>query len=166
MKEIVIKKEWIEEANNKSEEMGKLNNSITHGKGNISGFLGEIMTLHSLSEGEICNTYDFDILYKDKKLDVKTKRTGVVPKNYYDCSVAAFNTKQKCSHYIFTRILNDLSKGWVLGWMSKEDYFTKARFLKKGEQDGDNGFIVKADCYNLPIDKLHPIEILKKRLVI
>ena len=85
----------------------------------------------------------------------------MVPKNYYDCSVAAFNTKQKCSHYIFTRILNDLSKGWVLGWMSKEDYFTKARFLKKGEQDGDNGFIVKADCYNLPIDKLHPIEILK-----
>ena len=161
MREMEIKKEWIEEASSKAEEMGNLNNSITYGKGNVSGFLGEIMTLHSLYEGEICNTYDFDILYRDKKLDVKTKRTGAVPKGYYDCSVAAYNTRQNCSHYIFTRILNDLSKGWVLGWMSKKDYFNKARLLKKGEQDGDNGFIVKAACYNLPINKLHPIEILK-----
>jgi len=158
MKEIIVDKKWIEESTLKSKEMGNLNNSITKGDGNLSGFIGEMMVLSFIPESKLFNTYDFDIIYKDNKLDVKTKRTTVIPKEYYDCSVAAFNTKQKCSHYIFTRVLNDLSKGWLLGWMPKEEYFKSARFLKKGDKDGDNGFIVRADCYNLPINKLYDME--------
>ena len=158
MKEIIINPDWIEQATTKSKEMGKLNNSITKGDGNISGFIGEIMVLSCLPEGKLLNTYDFDIVYKDYKLDVKTKRTTKTPRDYYDCSVASFNTKQKCSHYIFTRILNDYSKGWVLGWLPKEEYFNIARFLKKGDRDGDNGFIVKSDCYNVKINQLYNIE--------
>jgi len=158
MKEIIVDKKWIEDSTLKSKEMGNLNNSITKGDGNLSGFIGEMMVLSFIPESKLFNTYDFDIIYKDNKLDVKTKRTTVIPKEYYDCSVAAFNTKQKCSHYIFTRVLNDLSKGWLLGWMPKEEYFKSARFLKKGDRDGDNGFIVRADCYNLPINKLCDME--------
>ena len=158
MKEIIIDKEWIKQSQLKSKEMGTLNNSITKGDGNLSGFIGEMMALSCLPEAKLLNTYDFDIIYKDNKLDVKTKRTKVAPREYYDCSVAAFNTKQKCSHYVFTRILNDFSKGWLLGWMPKDEYFSSSRLLKKGDRDGDNGFIVKSDCYNLPINKLYDIE--------
>ena len=37
---------------------------------------------------------------------------------------------------------------------NKSDYFDDAKFLKKGQVDPDNNFKVKADCYNLPINKL------------
>ena len=42
--------------------------------------------------------------------------------------------------------------------MSKDDYFGGARFLKKGQKDGSNGFYVKADCYNMEIKKLQSLE--------
>ncbi len=41
--------------------------------------------------------------------------------------------------------------------MPKKDYFKQATFLKKGDPNGDNGFIVKADCYNMIIRDLKPI---------
>ena len=59
MKPINITQENIIEAKKLSEEMGKLNNSITKGKGNIHGFLGEIITANFLNVTTF-NTYDYD----------------------------------------------------------------------------------------------------------
>lgn len=145
------KKAW-----RKAREMGKLNNSITSGDGNIAGFLGEEIA-NSVLGGEVTNTYDYDIVKDGRKYDVKTKRCTGEPKNYYDCSVAAFNTRQKCDEYVFVRIENVKGKwgrAWILGHYPKEEYFKDARFLKKGQRDGDNGFKVKADCYNMAIKDL------------
>ena len=155
---IVIEKkispDMVDKAVSKAIQMGQLNNSITKGKGNISGFLGEEIVKNFL-HAEEKNSYDYDIVLPNKKtIDVKTKRTTVKPKKFYECSIAAYNIKQKCDCYIFCRILNDMSKGWVLGYMEKEEYFNKATLLKKGQVDPSNNFTVKADCYNLPISKL------------
>ena len=57
MKLINITQENITEAKKLSGEMGKLNNSITKGEGNIHGFLGEIITANFLSVSTF-NTYD------------------------------------------------------------------------------------------------------------
>ena len=135
----------------KAREMGEINNSITHGDGNIAGFLGEEVA-NSIIKGKINNTYDYDITKDDVHYDVKTKRCTSEPKGYYECSVAAFNTKQNCDHYVFVRIENvggKWGRAWILGSYGKERYFKDARFLKKGNIDGDNNFKVKADCYNI-----------------
>ena len=160
MKPINITQENIIEAKKLSEEMGKLNNSITKGKGNIHGFLGEIITANFLNVTTF-NTYDYDIVFNDIKIDVKTKRVNTPPRNYYECSIADLNTKQKCDVYVFTRILNDMTKGWLLGYINKKDYFEKATFLKKGSIDPSNNWKVLTDCYNLPINKLEDIDNLK-----
>ena len=52
------------------------------------------------------------------------------------------------------RVLANREAGWFLGVMPKEKYFINAKFLKAGTRDGDNGFLVRADCYNMPISKL------------
>ncbi len=52
------------------------------------------------------------------------------------------------------RVLANREAGWFLGVMPKEKYFLNAKFLKAGTRDGDNGFLVRADCYNLAISKL------------
>tara|TARA_Y100000296_G_C4985864_1_gene162951 strand:- start:35 stop:526 length:492 start_codon:yes stop_codon:yes gene_type:complete len=160
MRYIKILETHIEQAEKMSKQMGHLNNSITKGKGNIIGFLGEIIVANYLNI-ILKNTYDYDLVYKNKKIDVKSKRVTTPPKAYYECSIAALNTKQKCDLYVFTRIKNDLSAGWILGYLEKDKYLKDSKFLKKGEIDLDNNWKVITDCYNLPINKLKDIEELK-----
>ena len=157
MIEVEITEEMKKNAWKKSREMGVIHNSIMRGDGNIAGFLGEEVA-NVIIEGSISNTYNYDIIAKDgKRYDVKTKRCTSPPKPYYDCSVANFNTKQKCDRYIFVRIENKnrrWGKAWVLGWLEHDEYFKKARKLTKGEVDPSNGFIVRADCHNVAISEL------------
>tara|TARA_R110000765_G_scaffold365901_1_gene456034 strand:- start:116 stop:622 length:507 start_codon:yes stop_codon:yes gene_type:complete len=166
MKHIKITEKDIEKAKQMSIDMGRLNNSITKGKGNIVGFLGELLVANYLGI-KLNNTYDYDMIFNNTKIDVKSKRVTSPPKEHYECSVAALNTKQECDVYVFTRILpkkfssSNYSEGWLLGYMDKKDYLTKATFLKKGDVDPSNNWKVKTDCYNLPINKLNSIEKLR-----
>jgi len=146
-------------ATRNANRMGRIRNSITRGQGNSYGFLGEQITQLVLG-GKIVNkgkkyNVDYDLVLDDgTTVEVKTKKTTVEPKDYYECSVAKYNTKQKCDYYAFVRVLDTKQGGWFLGVMPKEKYFINAKFLKAGTRDGDNGFLVRADCYNLPISDL------------
>jgi len=153
MIKVEITEDMIAAAKDKVIEMGKLNNSILNGAGSIAGFLGEQIALKVLG-GQWENTYDYDIVVGNKRIDVKTKQTTVAPLPHYECSIAAFNTKQNCDAYAFVRVLKDLSVGWFLGVSEKDAYFNAATFMKKGDIDPSNNFTVRANCYNLRIDKL------------
>ena len=153
MVEVDITEEMVCLAKDKVKEMGNLNNSILKGSGSLAGFIGEQIFMNVLG-GEWKNTYDYDVIISEKRIDVKTKQTTVKPKPYYDCSVASYNTKQKCDTYAFVRVKKDLSVGWLLGVKNKDNYFKESTFMKKGDIDPSNNFVVRADCYNLSIDKL------------
>ena len=114
MIEVEITEEMKKRAWAKSREMGVIKNSIMKGDGNIAGFLGEEIA-NVVIDGTINNTYDYDLVSQEGiKYDVKTKRCTSPPKPYYDCSVANFNTKQKCDRYVFVRIERDLEKKEVV----------------------------------------------------
>jgi hypothetical protein len=154
MIEVTITDEMLLAARAKAVEMGKINNSILKGGGNVAGFLGEQVAMSVLG-GDWNNTYDYDFTTEaGKRVEVKTKQTSVKPLPHYECSIAKFNTKQDCDAYAFVRVLNDFSIGWFLGVLTKETYFDKANFLKKGDVDPSNNYTVKADCYNVRIDQL------------
>jgi len=158
MKKLEFTNKAIEDAKKLSESLGTLNNSITNSEGNVAGFLGEFIARY-LMGGKIVHSYDYDLILKNgKTVDVKTKRTSVPPQYNYDCSVAEYNTKQKCDYYAFTRIDYEYKCGWFLGYIEKEDYYDRARFLQKGQIDGSNNFKVRANCYNLEISKLKKID--------
>lgn len=146
MIEVEITTEMIDKARVKAKELGTLRNSITRGGGNLIGFIGEEIAHHCLG-GELANTYDYDIVLDDgTTIDVKTKATTVTPREGYACSVSAYNTKQKCDAYSFVRVKKDLSVGWYLGLLKKEDFFDVAEHFKKGDI-GETGFVYKGDCY-------------------
>ena len=138
-------------------EMGELKNSISKGRGNIDGFLGEIISSDFFNV-KLSNTYNYDFILNEKRIDVKSKKVNSVPRHNYECSVAGLNTKQECDYYIFTRIMGDLKKGWILGYIPKKEYFKKATFLNAGHVDPTNGFRVRSACYNLEIGELNNIE--------
>ena len=139
-------------------KLGKLNNSITSGGGNIAGYLGQIIVARYLKATDI-DDFNYDILKGDVRYEVKTKRCTSEPKPDYECSVAAANTRQKCDYYIFVRVLEDMSCAWILGRKSPTDYYKQARFCKKGEVDPKSsfGWKFKGDCYNLEIKDLDEI---------
>ena len=154
MIEIDITKDMIEQCKAKAEDIGRLKNSITKGQGNLAGIVGEYIVHKYLKDSEWQNTYDYDLIENNKKIDVKTKRCSSKPRDNYDCSVAETSLHQGCDEYIFVRILNNLSKAWILGRMGRDAFFKKAKHMKKGQVDKSNNFTVHANCYNLQIKEL------------
>jgi len=157
MKIIKITKEQIERAKNLY-PFNKLKGSITKGKSNIYGALGEII-IYDINKKKGLNvyfnsTYDYDLIIENYKVDVKTKRTTVIPKPYYLCSISSFNTRQKCDFYFFLRINENLKDCYLLGYKKKIDFFNESIFNKKGSLDV-NGWAFKDDCHNLKIEMLN-----------
>ena len=162
--------EILQNARLKAAEMGRLNNSITEGAGNVDGFIGENAVkafLHiplTLDQ----NTYDYDLIWQGMLIDVKTKKTSVVPSRDFECSVAAYNVRQRCTHYVFARVYYPPGNQWpdstyIMGFIGKDEYFAKARFIQLGQVDGSNRFEVKADCWNLPYSQLYPITFMVRK---
>jgi hypothetical protein len=152
MIECQIDDSLIELSRKRQLKMGVLAKSFTQGRGSLYGFIGEYLAL-SVVGGELADTFDYDIMSDlTYTYDVKTKKVSSIPKPHYECSVSAYQRRQKCEAYIFCRVLKDMSKGWVLGWMPKDEYFEKSRFLMEGDRDGV--YTVRESCYNLPISQL------------
>ena len=93
MIEINITDDMLIKARAKSVEMGKIHNSILRGRGNMSGFIGEQIALNVLG-GRWENTFDYDLVVDNLKVDVKTKQTSVMPLPHYERSIAKLNTQQ------------------------------------------------------------------------
>lgn len=142
-----------------------LQGSITRGAGSIAGALGEILVRDLLGYRQ-ANTPHYD-LYTDQgtRIDVKTKRCTSAPRDYYACTVAAHGINQDCDEYIFVRVLNNLQRAWILGRISKEEFYGKAVRKNKGDVEPSNNFVQKADCYDLPISELWKIEQTSSTLV-
>ena len=73
MIEVEITKDIVDKCQHKAMKIGKLNNSITMGEGNLSGVIGEYVVLQYLEGSEWKNTYDYDLIHDDKKIDVKAE---------------------------------------------------------------------------------------------
>jgi len=147
-------------ARKRAKNIGDNKKKIQKG-GELHGVLGEQLFLDNYG-GELVDCHDYDIHHpKIGNIDVKVKRCSSAPTSEYTCSIAAYQiNKPDCQFYAFYRINNNLTDGWFLGIISKEEFLKKATFNKKGELDGD--FAYKADCYNIKIKDLRNIsEVLK-----
>lgn len=135
----------------------KVHNSIRKGQGTFFGCLGESLFHHIYPNAIRANTYDYDFIYYNKKIDIKTKERTVPPKIHYECSVNTMNGKQNCDYYVFTQILDSATTGWILGKIPTEEFFDTAKLYKKGTRDPRNNFTFHCDTYNIPISQLYPV---------
>ena len=162
MRKFKITNTALDRAKARAAKLPLLNNSIRKGEGSLVAYIGEEVAKAVLG-GEIEDTYDYDLVYHNPcsgkfTVDVKTKERTVEPRLNYNCTVADFNTKQKCDEYAFISVLNDYSYAWYLGKISKQDFYERARFYKKGDLDPESprskNFYFRADCYNIPVSDL------------
>lgn len=152
MIEFSVSEKVLKKAEEKAYDMGTFRGSILNGKGNVSGFIGEII-LADILNAEIQNTFDYDLVMQDgSKIDVKTQTVKSVPRPYYECNVNEHSIKQRCDYYAFTRLHSNLSKGWYLGKISKGKFLDVAKYCKAGSASAN--FIFKLNCYTIPIKEL------------
>jgi len=154
VRRFVVDDYMLMEAKHRSDRMGTLPSSRTHGAGNIVGFVGEAAVL-ALTGGELRDTLSFDLMIDGKRVDVKTKSCSSIPRKHYLCSVMEYQLTNKCDTYFFVRVDLNKKEGWVLGSISKARLLSEGRICKKGEPDGK--FFFKEDCRSIRIDQLDPI---------
>jgi len=147
--------EDVAEACRRSDALGELRTSFTNGKGNMTGFLGEVAFENTFKQfdyvGDKSFTHDYE--YKGLKVDVKAKSCTTPPKLDYNASVVRTKfSKFEADIYFFMRVHKGLRKVWLCGWTPKKTIIHKKRFDKRGSLDKD-GFRFKADGYNIEIRK-------------
>jgi len=167
----------VDRARAKAKKLGEIRNSILKGGGNTAGYLGE-EAVASYIEAKItsCNKgsdkYNYDITAKDsRKIEIKTKRRTVYPKDYFDVSVAKTSVHQRPDLYIFVSIeFEDMKMAngrrcyygiksiCILGQAKPEDFFSRASLWEQGDIDKRNGFKTHVDMYNLPISEIDPLD--------
>lgn len=152
-----------EAAKRLSEPLTKLysdnEDSILSGGGFYISKLGEIAVAETFG-WEYTDTYenDFEGWWFDgtpRRIEVKTKRRTVPPKDWYNGSVAAANAGQRCDYYLFCSSLVD-KYIYIIGYMPKDKFIEKAFFARKGEQETPS-WCFQADCYNLPYNAMYPL---------
>ena len=130
--------------------------SIRKGLGHYYAKIGELVVCNQYGWNH-ANTFDYDIEAGNNKIEVKVKERSVKPRPNFLATVAAANTRQKCTHYLFCSTIKD-KVCYIIGAITKEDFLKKATFRKLGEIDHDSPsnqvWTFKADCYNLPYSEL------------
>lgn len=129
----------------------------------LYGYVGEQIVLDFFGiPSPNDESYEFDLLYKGKRLEVKSISCKFRPLPHYLCTVNSFDLggvhRQEADYYIFVRIINDLSKAWMLGFMPCKEFFEKGIFVAKGSEVVPGLEFKKANATVLPISKLSPIE--------
>tara|TARA_R110000796_G_scaffold161858_2_gene278637 strand:- start:200 stop:736 length:537 start_codon:yes stop_codon:yes gene_type:complete len=142
-------------------EFNVLKGSVTKGEGNAVGALGEIIVLDYFGKlAKYVGDYDYDLIIRDKKVDVKTKKQKMRPAKHHSCNIFAYNTQQKCDWYCFVFVHQSLNYGWIMGWLTKDEFYKKATFRKGGEADPtlETSWVFKGNCYTIKVTDLDNYE--------
>jgi len=142
---------------NRSIAMGVLPHSVTKGLGRMTGCLGEIAVQKFLSRSRYVGdeVFTHDLIFKKKRVEVKSKTCSSEPKMHYTASVnAGKKFRPNNDAYYFTRVRKDLMCVWVVGWLPTTQLLKKATYRERGYKDSD-GFLYRMSGLHIPIDKLN-----------
>ena len=162
MLQLPFDNEMIRAATEWAENLGGIYNSITRGDGNYAGRLGELALAKHLGV-EVEDHKDYDLIYNNSKVEVKTKRRATKPKQNYTVNIASTSRHQKPDSYAFLSLeysdrdsagrYSDLLKIWLCGYKDADQFFEEAEFWPKGTTDPPF-FTAHRDMYVMKIGEL------------
>jgi hypothetical protein len=156
IEELKVDPRFITEAREWASSSRILDHSITDGRGSAHGHLGEHLIHIRLPGSDWTPTYDYDLVVEGHTVDVKTQRCASQPQPHFMCNIPAYQSHQRCEYYVFVRMLEDMSRAWLVGGIRKERFFELSEFRRAGEVSPQriDGWTFKEDCYNVAISKL------------
>jgi len=156
MKKIYITPEQIEEATDLY-NFKCLKNSITKGESQIYGAIGEVLAMEFLrsrgKEVKYEGDYNYDLISNGKKIDVKTIKTDKEPNDDFNANISAFNSSQQTDFYLWCAVSVDMTYGYVIGYLDKNEFYKIAELKKKGEIDWGQ-WTFKSDTYTTKVKNI------------
>ena len=127
----------------------------------LSGYIGQVAAHKFLKGSTNVDGFEFDLIFNDLKVEVKTTCRSVPPRPHYVARVACSNSSQFCDLYLFGSAQCENGKFmhgcWLVGWITKPEMLERMWFEEKGKEHGD-GFVEKGDCFKILIEDLNPIK--------
>lgn len=130
-------------------KLATLTLSETKGRYNVSGALSELAASRFLGVPLEANL-SFDLIYRGKRVDVKSATSNVVPNYTYNGCVPAINSHQDTDYYLFTRVLRRNEKPtavYLMAYLRREGFYAKANYMRAGASHGT--LVLKYDMYAL-----------------
>lgn len=131
----------------------------------FAGYVGQVAAMKHLSAVNV-DDYEYDLEWRGKRIEVKTKVRSRLPKPDFVGCVYATNADQLCDVYVFAQVMKradnpkKLDHGaYVLGWIDRERYNNRFYQVKRGDWDGD--YEEPADAFKIELGDLRPISELK-----
>jgi len=137
---------------------GTYKGSIMKGRGAVIGFLGEEICLKQFSHLKRVDAYTHDLASNDGlKFEVKSKLQNVdrTPALDYTATIYETSRHQTPNIYLFTRIHQSMSHGWICGWITHEGFWMRADPRGQNNQDGAHTTFQK--CWDIRIGELTPL---------
>ena len=165
MHEVTVQSWMRGSAEDLSRQMGVLNNSLVSGSGNRAGAIGEMIVMHDIEivagvGAAIVGEYTHDIETSDGRLiEVKTKRRRFPPQPDWTVSITMASWHRQSSAVdllAFAQVTPSLSRAWLLGYCTPDQFEMLSWVVREGELDGDNGFVARCDMLNMRIADLSP----------
>lgn len=135
-----------------------LKNSITKGESQIHGAVGELIAMDFLdlirgNDVEYVGHFDYDLICNGKRIDVKTIKTDKEPTDEFNDNISAFNHTQQTDYYLWCAVSLDMTYGYVIGYLEKDEFYKIAELKKKGEIDHSD-WTFKSDTYTTKIKNI------------
>ena len=172
MIEMLITPNMIKAAEFKLNNIGSISTSELSKFGSekdriLFGYIGERMVMDFLDLSIDIDDYQYDLMWYNHKIEVKAISCKFKPPEHFLATVNSHDLngvhKQQADIYIFARIKNDKSIGWLVGYLPCNEFFLKGKFIPKGTQIADGVEFTKANATVLPISELCPIEYLNPK---
>jgi hypothetical protein len=175
LEKIIITPEMLLRAQARDPGRAFNSKSFMEGKGTLIGNLGDEMIKSYRRDFLHQSTYDYDFVHNhnntritiDNKtkyqspLNIDTSKVGL-----WMASVCIDSVHQNTDYYTFCRVCKREQDdgsfiypyGWVLGIISKKEFFEKAKHYNKGDKEGYNDYAVKQECFSLPYSQLYQLK--------
>lgn len=123
---------------------------------NLVGRIGEYYFQELFPKAVKIDCHDYDFISNCEKVDVKTKKSAGIVREYYTCDIPAYSTKiQKNDSYFFFIVNKELTKLTVIGRISKQDFIKESKFFTKGTLVERNGYNYRVDTYSIEVGKIN-----------
>lgn len=162
--EIDITKEMLAEAQERNKKfLSKYGHVGTHrlnkDKQRITGYLAEA-AIKNFCGIEYSDEDTVDFKHEETTFDSKAQGCNSKPKEYFVATLYEEQKNRNVDYYIFSRVQNDWKKVWICGFISKKEFFKKAKLIKAGTKN--NNFTYDQSRFEIEYKMLKAITELGK----
>lgn len=116
----------------------------------LVGMMGEEIFQWFYPSALRINTYDYDFILNNKRIDVKTKIFNKAPKDDYEVT---FHLKKipENDYFVLCGVNSDMTEGSLIGFISNREFFDLAKENRLGDIRPNDGKPYYASGYSIKI---------------